>query len=466
MENIKDMSEKKTLCVVSCPISTRSGYGARSRDFVRALGIAKPNWDIKILSQRWGSTAMDALKVGEDDDLLEKVITKAMEVKPDVWIQITVPNEFQPVGHYNIGLTAGVETTIMPAECLQGINRMDMVLVSSNFTKEVIEKTIFEKKDEKTKQTVGTLKCEVPIKTLFEGIDLEVYDEKAPSEPRIDVVLRDIKESFCFLFVGHWLNGNFSHDRKNVSGMIYTFLNVFKGKHNPPALLLKVSGGGTSILDRIRIKSQIESIKKRVIEDSGNVRLPNIYLLHSDITDWEMNALYNHPKVKAHISFTRGEGFGRPLLEATISGKPMIVPAWSGHMDFINPEYVNAVTGKLDTVDKSASNAFLLESASWFTIDYNVAGSVMKDMYDNYKPYLEKARKHRKYSKDNFSFDKMIELLKEVIIDSDIERKPRVVGLTMPTLKRKEAKGSIKLPTLKRKEDKPQAIKLPKLKKK
>ena len=128
MENIKKF------CVVSCPISTRSGYGARSRDFVRGLIESKPDWDIRILSQRWGQTPMDALKVGEDDDLLSRIITQKLDRKPNVWIQITVPNEFQPVGDYNIGVTAGVETTIMPPECLEGINRMDFTLVSSNFT--------------------------------------------------------------------------------------------------------------------------------------------------------------------------------------------------------------------------------------------------------------------------------------------------------------------------------------------
>ena len=64
------MEDIKKFCVVSCPISTRSGYGARSRDFVRALIEARPEWDIHILSQRWGNTPMDALVPGEDDDLL------------------------------------------------------------------------------------------------------------------------------------------------------------------------------------------------------------------------------------------------------------------------------------------------------------------------------------------------------------------------------------------------------------
>ena len=51
-----------------------------------------------------------------------------------------------------------------------------------------------------------------------------------------------------------------------------------------------------------------------------------------------MNQIYNHPKVKAMVSLTKGEGFGRPLLEFTASKKPLIVSGWSGHMDFIKPD--------------------------------------------------------------------------------------------------------------------------------
>ena len=47
----------KPLCIVSCPIDTYSGYGARSRDFVKSLiKIKGEEWDIKVLPQRWGET--------------------------------------------------------------------------------------------------------------------------------------------------------------------------------------------------------------------------------------------------------------------------------------------------------------------------------------------------------------------------------------------------------------------------
>ena len=63
--------------------------------------------------------------------------------------------------------------------------------------------------------------------------------------------------------------------------------------------------------------------------------LPNVYVVHGDFTDSQMNQLYNHPKVKAHVSFTHGEGFGLPIFEAAYSGMPVIAPDWSGHVDFL-----------------------------------------------------------------------------------------------------------------------------------
>ena len=428
MENIKKF------CVVSCPISTRSGYGARSRDFVRALIEARPEWDVQILSQRWGNTPMDALVPGEDDDLLSRIITKKEDRKPNVWIQITVPNEFNPVGDYNIGVTAGVETSMMPPECIDGMNRMDKVLVSANFAKSITENSIYDKKDQKTNQLLGQLKIEKPIEVLFEGIDLKVYDNKAKSEPRIDEMMKDVKESFCFLFVGHWLKGDFQQDRKNIGGMIKVFLEAFKNKKNQPALFLKTSRGSGALTDRVYTKKLIEQIKDSV----DTKRLPNIYLLNSDLTDKEVNALYNHPKVKAHVSFTRGEGFGRPLLEATISGKPMVVSGWSGQTDFLNTDMVNLIGGELQNVHPSAADKkFLLKESQWFQINYSEAGGVMKDMFDNYKKYLEKSRKHRQYTKDNFTWEKMKDLLSDYLKEADeAEVSPQQVGLSLPKLKK------------------------------
>ena len=421
----------KKLCVVSCPIATRSGYGSRSRDLVRSLIQTKgEEWDIKILPQRWGNTPQNAL-TSEDTDLTSRMITGQVNQKPDIWMQITIPNEFQPVGHFNIGVSAVIETTNASPDFIEGCNRMDLTLVSSEHSKVTLN-SIYDKLDEKTKQKVGEVKLTKPVEVLFEGFDPNIYDNKKEVTKSVTNTLSDVKESFAFLFVGHWLQGNIGHDRKNVSGLIHTFLNTFKNKKNAPALILKTSITAPGITNVHELRKRIDMIKGMI--DSTN--LPNIYILDGDLSDEEMNSLYNHPKVKAHVSFTRGEGFGRPLLEACVSGKPIIASNWSGHLDFLNKDFNFLVGGELQEVDQSAANKWILKDSKWFTINYSEGAGVMKWVYDNYKKAVEKSRKNRKYVKDNFTFDEMSSKLTKILDTYKVGDGPQQVELKLPKLKK------------------------------
>ena len=137
----------KPVCIVSCPIDTFSGYGHRSRDFVRALIKAKDNdWDIKILPQQWGNTPWGFLET--NDPLKSRYVTGQVQ-QPEIWIQITVPNEFQRMGKFNIGVTAGIESTVPPPEFIEGCNRMDLNLVSSTFTKHIFSSISIQQQDDK-----------------------------------------------------------------------------------------------------------------------------------------------------------------------------------------------------------------------------------------------------------------------------------------------------------------------------
>ena len=432
----------KPLCVVSCPIDTFSGYGARSRDFVKSLiELKDKEWDIKIMPQKWGDCPWNFLS--QDNPLRQRFIG-GLNQQPDIWIQITVPNEFQAVGKYNIGVSAGIETNIYPGEFIEGSNRMNLNLVSSNHSKQVALSTQFEKRDNKG-IVVGTVKLEKPIEVLFEGLDLDKYHKKPPSS-KLNI-LKDIKENFCFLHTGHWLPGNFGESRKNTATLIKTFLETFKGPgRKKPALILKTNQVNYSLLDREVIIKQINRIRDMV---SGN--LPNIYLLHGEMADEEMNQLNNDPKVKAFVSFTKGEGYGRPLAEAAITGKPVIVSHWSGHKDFIHPDYNILIGGELKNVHESAANQFLLKESQWFNINTDIAGRAMKDVFKNYKKYHEKSRKQTQYLKNNWSFDKMTEKLKSYL--PTVNAAPQTQQIQLPKLKKTEKKQELpklKLPKLKK----------------
>ena len=426
----------KPLCVVSCPIDTFSGYGARSRDFVRSLIKEKDSeWDIRIMPQRWGDCPWNFLS--QDDPLRHRFINQ-LQQRPDIWMMITVPNEFQPVGKFNVGISAGIETTLYPADFLEGSNRMDLNLVSSQHSKNVALQTNIHHKNDQG-QVTKTIKIEKPIEVLFEGLDLDKYYKN----PQKSSILDNIPEEFCFLYTGHWLPGAFGEDRKNTGLMIKTFLETFNTpSKKKPALILKTNHVSYSLMDRVEILRRINEIKSQV---KGN--LPNIYLLHGEMTDNEMNELNNDPKVKSFISFTKGEGFGRPLLEAAITGKPVITTNWSGHIDFINSDYNVLIGGELKNVHESAANQFLLKESQWFNIDASIASRAIKDVYNHYKKYIESSRKQTQYLKNNFSFDKIGELIKNIsttYIDKNITvqvplKLPKLKKIELPKLKKVEA---------------------------
>ena len=422
----------KPLLVISCPIETMSGYGARSRDIIKAL-LKYDKYEIKVLSQRWGNTAYNALNPSnpEDKQLLDLIWKQPQLPKqPDVWIQVTVPNEFQPIGKYNIGITAGIETTVCDPSWIEGVNRMNLTLVSSNHAKKVFVESSFEKRDNNTQQVVNVIKTTKPVEVLFEGVDLTKYNFISDEllEGELVESLDEIKEDFCYLFVGHWLQGNLGEDRKNVGYMIKSFLETFKNKKIKPALVLKTSQVTNTIVDREEILKKIDAIRQTVKGD-----LPNVYLLHGDLEDKDINNLYNHSKIKAMVSLTKGEGFGRPLLEFSLSKKPIIASNWSGHLDFLHPDYNVLVGGTLTNVHESASaKNMLLQEAQWFTPNDGEVADAFRNVYDQYKKYLELSKRQAHYAKTTFSFDNMAELL-----DSILESKvPKQVELKLPKLKK------------------------------
>ena len=442
----------RPLVLVTAPVGTRSGYGSHSRDIVRSL-IAMDRFDIKIWPVRWGSTPQNALSEDNPTDvpIIKRLLNNPdMRRQPDIHFHIVVPNEFSPLAKYNIGITAGLEVTVCPPEWLEGLNKMNLNIVPAKFIKESLSKTQFDKHDQNTQQKIGIIKCETPIEVLFEGADTEIY--KPTKEFSKDLVdeLKGIKEDFCFLFVGHWLQGSLGHDRKDLGMLIKTFLETFKNQKKQPALILKTSGATPCILDREDIFKKINEIR-----NTTNGKLPNIYMLHGDLRDEEMNGLYNHPKVKAHVSFTHGEGFGRPLLEASLSEKPVIAPNWSGHVDFLNKDAI-LLPGSLNEVkEESLMKGMHIKETQWFTVNYNYASKMLKDVFDNYSKYTVKGKKLAIVNSTKFSLDAMTKKF-EGILDKYLpkfEEQPQQVKLNLPKLKKVGSVSEapkIQLPKLKK----------------
>ena len=416
----------KPLLLFQAPIATRSGYGDHSRDILKSL-FDLDKYDVKIVPTRWGNTPQDQLDPTTEfgQKVLQNITTK-LDRQPDIYIQVSVANEFRRVGKYNIGITAGVETTISPQEFLQGGNQMDLIITPSEFTKETLIKTNYSQVDKNTQQPVGELKLEKPVEVLFEGVNIDVFNSKSESS-----ILDSVDTDFNFLFVGHWLAGDLGQDRKDVGMMIKTFCTVFKDlpKKQQPGLILKTSQAGFSVMERESISKKIKEVTNQFGE-----KCPPIHLVFGDLSESELNSLYNDKKVKAFLMFTKGEGYGRPLAEFATTGKPILVSDWSGFKDFLPKENTVYLEGELTPVHQSAQNKFLLKESKWFTVDYSKAAGKIFDVFKNYKKYEKQSQGLKTNIQKNFTLDKMTSKLGE-ILDKYVKVTQKV-ELKLPEIKK------------------------------
>jgi len=402
----------KPICLIQSPCFTRSGYGDWSLDLVKSI-LRYDKWNVKLHPTRWGGTPNkytieDLLADPDYKELVPYVLREPLKKQPDLFIQITIPSEFNPVGKYNIGITAGIETTTPAGEWIDGLNRMNMNIVMSKFNKDVFMATQYIKNHPDGRKE--PLKVEKPMEICHWGVDTTTFKKTTDKDDELEKIFATIKEDFCFLFVGQWTHNSAYGDRKDIGNLIKTFCKTFQNQDNKPALILKTSGVNYSAPDRYHTIDKIQKIRKECGEN-----IPEVYLIHGELSRNQMNCLMNHEKVKAHVSFTHGEGFGHPLLQAAVSGKPVIAPKWSGHMDFLPEGQATHFKGELKPVSPESVNQWIIKEASWFHVDYDAAANLFKKIRNGELDLTEKYDKLRQVCEKDFSISAMDKKLHDIL---------------------------------------------------
>jgi len=411
---------KRTFVLQAC-VNSYSGYGSHSRDIAKSLlKILDPDkWNFIIIPTLWGSTTDGALKERsvENKEIADHIIREPLKVKPDVFFQIGLPNEATPIGMYNILCTAGIESTLISIDWIEGCNKMDLIIVPSEHVANVFRKSKWEKRDSHTKEILETIVVKSKIAVLFEGVNNDIYFKtNIFSDNRIIPLLDKIESDFCFLVVGHWLPGDLYQDRKNIGATIKAFLKTFSHIPSPPGLIIKTAIVNSSVIDYHMCLERLTNTTRYIATKENIQNIPPIYLLHGDFTDSEMNELYNHPKIKCMVSSTRGEGYGRPLAEFSMVEKPIISSNWGGQLDFLSKDNTVLVKGDITPIHQSAVwDKVLLKEASWFSIDIDELTNKMGDVYILYNSYVQKAKSHTKYFKSKFLLSHMTTELKTII---------------------------------------------------
>ena len=397
----------KPLCLISGPVFNRSGYGDWATTVAKSL-IRQNKYDIKIAPTKWGACPskrfLEDLTDPEDKLVANCVLQGNLNKQPDLFIQLTIPEEFHQVGKYNIGMTAGIETTVSPGSWIEGVNRMDLTIGLSEHVKKVFVDTKMVKQLENGQKE--PIQVNKPIEVCFWGVDTNVYKKTDQAVETVDESLNKIPEKNAFLFVGQWTHGGLYNDRKDIGNLIKTFCTAFKNNNinDKPCLIVKTSGSGYSTVDRFDMLDKIKKIRSKFGDGC-----PNVYLLHGELSEVEMNALLNHEKILSHVSFTHGEGFGHPMLLSTLSGKPLLAPNWSGQLDYLNEKYANLLPGTLVDVDPSSVNQWILKESKWFKISYSLAEDKFKQLYFARKSdrFTKPAESLRKENEEKFSLQAM-----------------------------------------------------------
>jgi glycosyltransferase involved in cell wall biosynthesis len=311
--------------IVRGPALSQSGYGEHTRFLLRSLRQCPEKFDIYIVPLNWGQTGWlheDSEERMWMDELIKKThLYTSSGGQFDMSIQVSIPNEWERLAPYNVGVTAGIETTRVAPVWLEKANMMDKVITISEHSKQVFEKTAYQGIDRETGQQ-ATLTCDVPI-------DIVHYPVKEAEPEELGLEL-DYK--FNYLMVSQW------GPRKNMENAVKWWIE--ENYDEKVGLVLKTSLKNNSIMDREHVFKNLKSIIDAVSPSDMKCK---IYLLHGDLSEGQMQSLYTNPKIKCLINLSHGEGFGLPLFDAACHGLPVITPGWSGQCDFL---YIKQKNGK------------------------------------------------------------------------------------------------------------------------
>lgn len=390
------------------PVLTQSGYGVVSRQIFEFL-INDDRFDLYVDATNWGRTShihnwKYQQKVYECVSKLQQLRAQNGGNDPqfDICLIHSIPNEFERKGQVNIGVTAGIEVDRVTKEWIDKSNQMDMIVVPSNHSKEVFEKTEYKWRNKENGQE-GVLKLSRPIFVIPHWF--EEPTEFSPLE-------LEISTDVNLLFVGLWGPGGFGEDRKNVADLVRNFYETFSKKEESVGLVLKVSRGQINNED---YKATVKSLSE-IKQNFGNPKHCKVYLIHDNLTDEQMWSLYKHPKISSYVTLSHGEGFGLPTLEAHAAGLPVVALKWSGHQDFLREKkgFLPIECGLTEIPESAVWPGVMDKGSRWAKAKDEVIQKALRKIVKDHKKYRDSVDKNwllenfgkesgLKYWKDLFS---------------------------------------------------------------
>jgi len=314
--------------VIKGPALSASGYGEQCRFALKSLMAHEERFEIYLENISWGKTGWIPMD-SEERNIIDHLIGKTMIYVQqggtfDISLQVTIPNEWDPnLAPYNVGYTAGIETTRISPQWIEASNKMDKIIVVSNHAKAGFDHTVYKARNEQTGEE-KEFRTTTPIEVVN-------YALRKSKPAKLDL---ELENDFNFLTVCQW------GPRKNLEATIVSFMEEFHDED--VGLVVKTNIARNNEMDRQHCRLRFDDFLANFPD-----RKCKLYLVHGNLSSEEMAGLYTHPKIKGIVSTTHGEGFGLPLFEAVCHGLPVIAPNWSGQVDFLYAPVKDKKTKKI-----------------------------------------------------------------------------------------------------------------------
>jgi hypothetical protein len=385
--------------------------------------------DIFFIPVGWGQTSW-IYEDTEERRWLDSIVQKTARFQQeggtfDVSIQVTIPNEWQPLAPINIGVTAGIETTRVAPIWLEKANMMDKVVTISEFAKTGFTNSFYDGVHKHTRE---------PIRLSYNK-DIDIVHYPVKKFKKVDLKLK-FKTDFNFLTVSQW------GPRKNIENTVRWFVEEFIDQE--VGLVVKTFARGGSLIDRRSAELQLKTILSKY-ED----RKCKVYLLHGDMSEEEMHSLYQHPQIKSFVSLTHGEGFGLPFFEAAYNSLPVIAPDWSGHLDFLykptkdkkGKSRKKACFAKVDydlgPIPKEVVwEGVLVPDSMWCYPQQGSYKMKLREVYKDYGRFKKQAKELQKWILEEFEESKQYKKMREslllgtgLLLDEDYDVAAWLAGL-------------------------------------
>jgi len=390
----------KTILIIG-PVTRRAGYGEQARFALRSLRAHEDRFNILIQDIAWGKSGQVSEDSEEQRYIRETIVKTQQHIQQqlpvDITLQVTIPNEFKKLAPINIGYTAGIETTKVSPQWIEQSTLMDKIILVSNHSKDVYENTVYEGIDQQTNEKV-TVKTQVPMEVVNYPVrSLEVDD-----------LGLELRHDFNFLTIAQM------GPRKNLANTVKWFLEEFQ--NDEVGLVIK-----TNMMNNCTADAQFCLKSLREVTKNFPDKKCSVHLVHGDLSLEQMNSLYTHPKMKAFVTLTHGEGYGLPIFEAAYHGLPVVAPGWSGQNDFLyapvksgkqKKAKLRPLFAKVDyTIGQVPQEAVwdgvIQHDAGWCYPTEGGAKSAMRDVYSNHSNYVGMSRKLKKHILTNFTEEQM-----------------------------------------------------------